>query len=71
MSSAPTRRGAWLVRVRYSPTGISADDVIRAEVAAVPVGRPVVVVTNDQAVRRDVAAAGGNVISSDAFLDLR
>ena len=32
--------------------------------------RPVVVVTNDQAVRRSVAAAGANLISSDAFLAL-
>ena len=46
------------------------DDVIRAEVAAVPTSRPVVVVTNDQAVRRDVSAAGANLISSDAFLAL-
>lgn len=66
-SHARTRR---LVRVTYSPAGIIADDVIRAEVAAVPPTRPVVVVTNDQAVRRDVAAAGGNVVSSDAFLAL-
>ena len=71
MSSAPTRRAAPARGRAYSPTGVSADDVIRAEVAARPVGRPVVVVTNDQAVRRDVAAAGGNLISSDAFLDLR
>jgi predicted RNA-binding protein with PIN domain len=59
-----------LVRVTYSPPGVTADDVIRAEVAAVPTSRPVVVVTNDQAVRRDVSAAGANLISSDAFLAL-
>ena len=33
--------------------------------------RPVVVVTNDQAIRRDVAAAGANLVTSDAFLALR
>lgn len=55
-------------RVVYSPAGVIADDVIRAEVRATPVERPVVVVTNDQAVRRDVAAAGANWLTSDAFL---
>lgn len=58
-------------RVVYSRAGISADDVIRAEVGATPVERPVVVVTNDQAIRRDVAAAGANWVTSDAFLALR
>lgn len=62
---APTRR---LARVRYSPTGVIADDVIRAEVAGQPPERPIVVVTNDQAVRRDVAAAGANVVTSDIFI---
>jgi hypothetical protein len=57
-----------LARVVYSPAGTTADDVIRAEVGATPADRPVVVVTNDQAVRRDVAAAGANWVSSDAFL---
>ena len=54
--------------IRYSPAGVSADDEIRVEVAGTPVDRAVVVVTNDQAIRRDVAAAGANLISSDAFL---
>jgi predicted RNA-binding protein with PIN domain len=56
-----------LARVVYSPVGVSADDVIRAEVTATPPDRPVVVVTNDQAVRRDVAAAGANVVASESF----
>ena len=38
--------------------------------AAIPPERPVVVVTNDQAVRRDVAAAGANVVASEAFVAL-
>jgi predicted RNA-binding protein with PIN domain len=59
-----------LARVSYSPADVSADDVLRAEVAATPPERPVVLVTNDQAVRRDVVAAGGNLIRSDAFLEL-
>jgi hypothetical protein len=37
-------------------------------VAAQPAERPIVVVTNDQAVRRDVTAAGANVIASDVFI---
>ncbi|MET0458902.1 MAG: NYN domain-containing protein, partial [Ilumatobacteraceae bacterium] len=65
---APRRR---LVRVVYSPAGVSADDVIRAEVDATTADRPVVVVTNDQAIRRDVAAAGANLVTSDALLALR
>jgi hypothetical protein len=57
-----------LARVAYSPTGVTADDVIRAEVNATPTDRPVVVVTNDQAVRRDVAAAGANILASESFV---
>lgn len=57
-----------LVRVVYSPAGVLADDVLRAEVAALDPARPVVVVTNDQAVVHDVKAAGANVVSSDVFL---
>jgi predicted RNA-binding protein with PIN domain len=60
-----------MARVVYSRAGVIADDVIRAEVAAAPVERTVVVVTNDQAIRRDVAAAGANWLTSDALLALR
>jgi hypothetical protein len=49
---------------------VSADDVLRAEVAAVDVDRSVVVVTNDRAIIADVAAAGANTVSSDDFLVL-
>ena len=59
-----------LVRVVWSPAGVIADDVLRAEVARLPVGRPVVVVTNDAAVVADVRAAGANVVSSNRFLTL-
>lgn len=59
-----------LVRVTYSPEGVIADDVIRAEVAALPADVPVVVVTNDQAVVVDVRAMGANPVSSDRFLEL-
>ncbi|MDO8361832.1 MAG: NYN domain-containing protein, partial [Actinomycetota bacterium] len=59
-----------LVRVSYSPEGVLADDVLRAEVAALDSDRPVVVVTNDQAVLADVRAAGANTVASDTFLEL-
>jgi YacP-like NYN domain len=58
------------VRIVYSPAGVSADDVLREEVAASGPDRPVVVVTNDRAVITDVVAAGANSVSSDAFLAL-
>lgn len=66
-SHAARRR---LARVTYSPAGVTADDVIRVEVAGTAPARNVVVVTNDQAIRRDVAADGANLIASDAFLEL-
>ena len=59
-----------LARVRYSPAGVTADDVIREEIAGLDPRRSVAVVTNDREVRRDVIAAGANVITSDALVDL-
>jgi len=65
-AAAPGRR---LVRVQFSAEGVSADDVLRAEVAALPADVPVVVVTNDQAVANDVRAHGANTMSSDQWLE--
>jgi predicted RNA-binding protein with PIN domain len=42
------------VRVRFTPTGVIADDLIRDYVEVEPEGRPVVVVTSDRAVVVDV-----------------
>jgi hypothetical protein len=56
------------VRVLFSATGETADDVIRRQVAAVPATRQVVVVTSDQAVAADMRAAGAHVVASEAFL---
>jgi predicted RNA-binding protein with PIN domain len=64
---ASTRRR---VRITYSPAGVSADDVLRAEVAGEDPGKPVIVVTNDRAIITDVTAAGANTVSSDDFLVL-
>jgi predicted RNA-binding protein with PIN domain len=58
------------VRITYSPKGVSADDVLRAEVAGVDVAKPVVVVTNDREIITDVVALGANTVSSDDFLVL-
>ncbi len=57
-----------LVRVSWSPSGVSADDVVRVEVKAIDPQRPVVVVTNDKAIIADVKADGANPVSSDTFL---
>ena len=58
------------VRITYSPAGMSADDLVRAEVAAADVAKTVVVATNDRAIITDVAALGANTVSSDDFLVL-
>lgn len=60
--------GRRLIRVQFSPAGISADDVIRAAVQALPASTPVVVVTNDQAIVTDVRSDGANVVASDMLL---
>jgi YacP-like NYN domain len=59
-----------LARVRYSRAGVTADDVIRDEIARLDLGRSAAVVTNDREVRRDVIAAGANIITSDALVDV-
>jgi predicted RNA-binding protein with PIN domain len=57
-----------MVRVAYSPEGVSADDVIRDEVSRLPAARAIVVVTNDAEIVRDVRALGANVLPSNALL---
>lgn len=58
------------VRVLFSPPQVIADDVIRDLVAAEPTGRPVLVVTADAAVLRDVRADGALTVSPGAMLHL-
>lgn len=55
------------VRVLFSPPGMIADDLIRELVAAEPRGRPVVVVTSDQEVARDVVREGARVAAAPAL----
>ncbi len=59
-----------LVRTMWSPAGVTADDVIRQEVSRLPIGRPVVVVTDDMEIRRDVQALGANLIHSRHLADV-
>ena len=63
----PAPRG---VRVLFSAPGEIADDVIRRLVAAEPAGRPVVVVTSDQQVVRDVLGTGAWTAASATLLEL-
>lgn len=56
----PAPRG---VKVVFSPEGVIADDVIRSLVEAEPIGRIVLVVSDDQQVARDVSAAGARAVS--------
>jgi predicted RNA-binding protein with PIN domain/phage shock protein A len=58
------------VRVLYSPEGVIADDVIRELVEAEPQGRPVVVVSSDQEVARDVVRAGARAVAAMALARL-
>lgn len=56
------------VRVVWSPPGVIADDVVRRLVAAEPEGRPTVVVTSDQELRRDVTRAGARVVDATVLV---
>jgi hypothetical protein len=59
-----------VVRVAYSPEGVTADDVIRDEVRRLPAGRAVIVVTNDAEIVSDVKSLGANVVPSNALIAL-
>jgi hypothetical protein len=64
-TAMPAPRG---VRVVFSPEGVIADDVIRQLVEAEPRGRVVVVVSDDQAVARDIVRAGARSVPTPALL---
>ena len=59
-----------IVRVVFSPDDVIADDVIRDEVRRLPTSRPVVVVTNDQQIVRDVRSMGANTLASEQLVAL-
>ena len=58
------------VRVLFSPSGVIADDVIRELVEAEPPGRPLVVVSSDREVVRDVTAVGARTAGAEALARL-
>lgn len=66
-SSAPSARG---VRVRFSPSGVTADDVIARLVSAEPTGRPVVVVSSDAEVAAHARREGARPATSLALVGL-
>jgi predicted RNA-binding protein with PIN domain len=63
---APARR--W-VRVRFSPPGVEADDIVLDLVAQLPTGRPVIVVSSDNRVREGARRGGANLLYSRQLLD--
>jgi predicted RNA-binding protein with PIN domain len=58
------------IRVRFSPPGVIADDVVRQLVAAEPIGRPVVVVSTDREVAESVTKMGARSVASAALVSL-
>jgi predicted RNA-binding protein with PIN domain len=57
------------VRVRFSPAGQTADELIRRLARAEPTGRPVTVVSSDREVVDGVRRAGARTLTSRALLD--
>ena len=58
------------VRVRFSPHGQSADELIRRLVSAEPVGRPLIVVSSDREVADGVRGSGARAVDSDVLVPL-
>jgi predicted RNA-binding protein with PIN domain len=63
---APARQ--W-VRVRFSPPGVEADDVVLDLVAQLPASRPVIVVSSDNRVREGARRGGANLLYSRQLLE--
>ncbi|MDW3179746.1 MAG: NYN domain-containing protein [Acidimicrobiia bacterium] len=57
------------VRIRFSPDGVEADDVIIGDVASVDRLRPLTVVSSDKRVRSGARDGGANLLSSRQLLD--
>ena len=58
------------VRVRFSPDGVEADDVIIDSVSAMDRARPVTVISSDKRVRAGVTERGANVLHSAQLVAL-
>jgi predicted RNA-binding protein with PIN domain len=61
-------RASRAIRVHFSASGQTADELIGDLVAAAPIDRPVVVVSSDRAVQRHARALGAAVMSSTDLL---
>jgi predicted RNA-binding protein with PIN domain len=57
------------VRVRFSPAGVIADEVIRQLVRAEPPGRPVVVVSTDREVAESIITMGARALSATTLIN--
>jgi hypothetical protein len=68
--SVPTVTPARGVRVRFSPSGQSADELIRRLVAAEPPGRAVIVVSSDREVADGVRSNGARPVESAVLVSL-
>jgi predicted RNA-binding protein with PIN domain len=66
--TVPTPARQW-VRVRFSPPGVEADDLVLDLVAQLPAGRPVIVVSSDKLVREGARRRGANLLYSRQLLD--
>ena len=56
------------VRVRFSPAGVIADEVIRQLVRAEPPGRPIVVVSTDREVAESTITMGARALSATTLI---
>ena len=59
-----------LVRVRFSPPHVEADDVLLDLLGQLPVARPVVVVSSDKRVREGARRQGANVVHARQLVGL-
>ena len=70
ISDVRTAAGKSGVRIRFSPDGVEADDVIIESVGAIGRERPVTVVSSDNRVRDGVTERGANVLYSKQLVAL-
>jgi predicted RNA-binding protein with PIN domain len=64
---APARS---LLRVRFSPPDVEADDVVLDLVAQLPVARPVIVVSSDNRIRDGARRLGANLVHARQLAEL-
>lgn len=68
LNGAPAMNVPRGVRVRFSPSGVTADDVIAMLVAAEPTGRPMVVVSSDREVMEASRRSGAQTVDATALM---